>query len=244
MADDERSKLPATTKDARTLGAHQKSRSEVARGVRNPLAGFFFGLGSRANTKSVELDTKEKIAAKGNLEAQGEVIKAMMGLQDIVMEYDARQTYAPELQAEADAKVRDSLGESEYRRDVVNREREAEKEEWETQTAIRKARLEAELAQAQHAKNAAQHGVDNFAASTQARINQTKHVWEGKALDAEAERNEQEAIAKGVRGQIASHDPKQAYLQKLRDDIENAAAIGEHDIAERIRAAIALIEET
>ena len=130
-----------------------------------------------------------------------------------------------------------------HRREMDKYVRDAEKEEWELQKQIRTANLKAKLADAEHRANAAQHGVENFVASTDSRIKQTNNVWEAKAFAAEAERNEHAKLVHGTQPTIQTNNHLDAHLQQLHDALGNAISDGDHDKAERLRRAIAALSE-
>ena len=130
-----------------------------------------------------------------------------------------------------------------HQRELAERARKADAERFAMKQEIEDLELQARLAKAKHLLNAAQHGVENFVASTESRIKQTSDVWAAKAFAAEAERNEHAKVAHGVEPTVQTNNHLDAHLQQLHDALDSAVADGDHDKAERLRRAIAALSE-
>jgi DNA-directed RNA polymerase subunit K/omega len=94
--DDKRiTRLPATrptgSEVSRSLESTRKALS-----VRDPVTGFFHGLGSKAAARALQRSTGEADALAGNLNAQNSVVQAMMRLRDTMDDYQAREALAEE----------------------------------------------------------------------------------------------------------------------------------------------------
>jgi hypothetical protein len=94
--DDKRiTRLPAIRPTGSEVSRSLES-TKKALAVRDPITGFFHGLGSKAAARALQRSTDEANALAGNLNAQDSVVQAMMHLRDTMDNYQAREQLAPE----------------------------------------------------------------------------------------------------------------------------------------------------
>lgn len=94
MKNDKDHLLPAMRRTSEL--AEQLERTRRALDVRDPITGFFHGLGSKAATKALDQITAEHQALKRNFDAQTDLVGGIINFRNSVDAYEARHELAPE----------------------------------------------------------------------------------------------------------------------------------------------------
>lgn len=122
MSDDK--KLPALT-DGRAVVQHLDGTRRALE-TRDPITGFFHGVGSRAATRALDHYTKEVEATARNIRAQSDCVRAMLELRDVLDAYQARDELAAAYYADTVVHQRDNLREQAHQRELAARRRQLE----------------------------------------------------------------------------------------------------------------------
>lgn len=123
------------------------------------------------------------------------------------------------------------------------RRRSAVELSFDEQQEIEKLRRAKEKAEAQFQLLAAEDGIAYFQQAKELRYTHRNNALEAKQFAGEAERNEQERLAKGGRP-AAAGDPEQAFLHQLHMHLEHAVTDGDHTKAQEIRETLAFLTRT
>lgn len=118
-------KLPATRDTDNDVARHVDETGR-AKQVRDPITGFFHGIGSRAAAKALQTSTAEANATAENLDAHGSVIRAIMRMRDTVDDYQARDEKAPEYYKDAVGRHEDRLADNAHQRELAAKRRKQE----------------------------------------------------------------------------------------------------------------------
>lgn len=95
MSDDKKNTYAVPFKSTQDVG-HRLDGARRAVQVRDPITGFFHGLGSKAATRALLNHAAETDALAKNLAAQATVVRAMISLQDAMDDYQAREELSKE----------------------------------------------------------------------------------------------------------------------------------------------------
>jgi hypothetical protein len=127
-------KRPTGSEVSRSLESTKKALA-----VRDPITGFFHGLGSKAATRALKRSTDEADGLAGNLNAQESVVRAMMRLRDTMDDYQAREELAQEYYDNAVARGKRELARrtAQSREEMHKAQREALTAKYGLQSTVR-----------------------------------------------------------------------------------------------------------
>jgi hypothetical protein len=123
------------TKDNKNLPAVRLGRDEIARRldgaanalqVRDPITGFFHGIGSRAAARALDHHTAETQAFTRNIDAQSEAVRSMVSLRNTIDEYRARDELADLCYDNTRARLVEKIVDEEHGRAIADKRRKTE----------------------------------------------------------------------------------------------------------------------
>jgi hypothetical protein len=121
----ERKNLPAVSVPRDELARRLDGVARALQ-VRDPISGFFHGVGSKATTRALDHYTAETQAFTRNMHAQTEAVRSMVKLRDAVDEYRARDELADLHYENTRARLVDRIAEDEHRREIRRKGRTRE----------------------------------------------------------------------------------------------------------------------